>query len=109
MVGEMCHRLQGISLMEGVCVGAVSVRDLSQVVVGDPTMPFVGRRGGDGGERRQGMHLFGEVEGEGVEALRLLLTCARMLEDTVRAVGVFVVGLSPLGRRSAGAHTEGDG
>ena len=55
------------------------------------------------------MHLFGEVEGEGVEALRLLLTCARVLEDTVRAVGVFVVGLSPLGRRSAGTHTEGDG
>ena len=72
-------------------------------------MVFVGRSDGDGSERRLGMHLFGEVEGEGVEALRLLLTFARVLEDAVRAVGVFVVGLSPLGRRSAGANTEGDG
>lgn len=72
-------------------------------------MVFVGRRDGEGSERRQGMHLFGEVEGEGVEALRLLLTRARVLEDAVRAEGVFVVGLSPLGRRSAGAYTEGDG
>ncbi len=85
------------------------MRYLSQVVVSNPTAVFVGRREGEGSERRQGMHLFGEVEGEGVEALRLLLTCARVLEDAVRAVGVFVVGLSPLGRRSAGAHTEGDG
>ena len=85
------------------------MRYLSQVVVSDPTTVFVGRRDGERGERRLGMHLFGEVEGEGVEALRLLLTCARVLEDAVRAVGVFVVGLSPLGRRSAGAHTEGDG
>ena len=85
------------------------MRYLSQVVVSDPTTVFVGRRDGEGSERRLGMHLFGEVEGEGVEALRLLLTCARVLEDAVRAVGVFVVGLSPLGRRSAGAHTEGDG
>ena len=85
------------------------MRYLSQVVVSDPTTVFVGRRDGQRGERRLGMHLFGEVEGEGVEALRLLLMCARVLEDAVRAVGVFVVGLSPLGRRSAGAHTEGDG
>ena len=85
------------------------MRDLSQVVVSDPTTVFVGRRDGEGDKRRLGMHLFGEVEGEGVEALRLLLTCTRVLEDAVRAVGVFVVGLSPLDRRSAGAHTEGDG
>ena len=85
------------------------MRYLSQVAVSDPTAVFVGRRDGEGGERRLGMHLFGEVEGEGVEALRLLLTCARVLEDAVRAVGVLVVGLSPLSRRSAGAHTEGDG
>ena len=85
------------------------MRYFAQAIVSDPTMVFVGRRDGQRGERRLGMHLFGEVEGEGVEALCLLLTCARVLEDTVRAVGVFVVGLSPLGRRSAGAHTEGDG
>ena len=85
------------------------MRYFAQVVVSDPTMIFVGRRDGEGGERRLGMHLFGEVEGEGVEALCLLLTFARALEDAVRALGVFVVGLSPLGRRSAGAHTEGDG
>ena len=84
------------------------MRYFAQAIVSDPTMVFVGRRDGQRGERRLGMHLFGEVEGEGVEALCLLLTCARVLEDTVRAVGVFVVGLSPLGRRSAGAHTEGD-
>ena len=85
------------------------MRDFAQAIVSDPTAVFVGRRDGEGDKRRLGMHLFGEVEGEGVEALRLLLTCARVLEDAVRAVGVFVVGLSPLGRRSAGAHTEGDG
>ena len=85
------------------------MRYFSQVIVSDPTTVFVGRRDGEGGERRLGMHLFGEVEGEGVEALRLLLTCARVLEDAVRAVGVFVVGISPLGRRSAGTQTEGDG
>ena len=85
------------------------MRYLSQMVVSYPTTVFVGRRDGEGSERRQGMHLFGEVEGEGVEGLCLLLTCARVLEDAVRAVGVFVVGLSPLGRRSAGAYTEGDG
>ena len=87
----------------------MAVRYLSQVVVSDPTAVFVGRRDGEGDKRRLGMHLFGKVEGEGVEALCLLLTCARVLEDAVRAVGVFVVGLSPLGRRSAGAYTEGDG
>ena len=85
------------------------MRYLSQMVVSDPTTVFVGRREGEGGERRLGMHLFGKVEGEGVEALRVLVLLAVALEDTVRAVGVFVVGLSPLGRRSAGAHTEGDG
>ena len=88
------------------------MRYFAQVIVSDPTTVFVGRRDGEGGERRLGMHLFGKVEGEGVEALCLLLTCARVLEDAVRAVravGVFVVGLSPLRRRSAGAHTEGDG
>ena len=87
----------------------MAVRYFAQAIVSYPTMVFVGRRDGEGGERRLGMHLFGEVEGEGVEALRLLLTCAQVLEGAVRAVGVFVVGLSPLGRRSAGAHTEGDG
>ncbi len=85
------------------------MRYLSQVVVSDPTTVFVGRREGGGSERRLGMHLFGEVEGEGVEGLCVLLTFARVLEGAVRAVGVFVVGLSPLGRRSAGTHTEGDG
>ena len=85
------------------------MRYFAQVVVSDPTTVFVGRRDGEGGERRLGMHLFGEVEGEGVEGLCVLLTFARVLEDAVCAVGVFVVGLSPLGRRSAGAHTEGDG
>ena len=93
--------------MEGVCTGAVPVRNLAQAVVRYPSAFFVGRRVDEWDAGSQGMHLFGELQGEGVEALCLLLTCARVLEDAVRAVGVFVVGLSPLGRRSAGACTEG--
>ena len=72
-------------------------------------MVFVGRRDGEGGERRLGMHLFGEVEGEGVEALRVLMLLAVALEGTVCVVGVFALDLCAVGGCSAGACTEGDG
>ena len=88
------------------------MRNLAQVVVRDPSASFVGRSGGKGVEQAkdgQGVYFGCELKGEGIEALRVLVLLAVALEDTVRAVGVFVVGLSPLGRRSAGAYTEGDG
>ena len=91
--------------MEGVCTGAVPVRNLAQVVVCDPSASFVGRSGGKGVEQAKdgkGMYFGCELKGEGVEALRVL-------EGAVCVVGVFVLDLCAVGGCSAGAYTEGDG
>lgn len=98
--------------MEGVCTAAVVVRDLPQVVVRDPSAPFVGRSGGKGIEQakdRQGMYFGSELKGEGVEALRVLVLLAVALEGAVCVVGVFALDLCAVGGCSAGACTEGDG
>ena len=98
--------------MEGVCTGAVPVRNLAQVVVRDPSASFEGRSGGKGVEQAkdgQGVYFGCELKGKGVEALRVLILLAVALEGAVRAVGVFVVDLCAVGGCSAGACTEGDG
>ena len=72
--------------MEGVCAGAVPVRNLAQVVVRDPSASFVGRSGGKGVKQAkdgQGMHFGCELKGEGVEALRVLVLLAVALEGAV--------------------------
>ena len=98
--------------MEGVCAGAVSVCNLAQVVVRDPSASFVGRSGGEGVEQAkdgQGMCFGRELKGEGVEALRVLMLLAVVLEGAVCVVGVFTLDLCAVGGCSAGAYTEGDG
>lgn len=98
--------------MEGVCTGAVPVRNLAQVVVCDPSASFVGRSGGKGVEQAKdgkGMYFGCELKGEGVEALRVLMLLAVTLEGAVCVVGVFVLDLCAVGGCSAGAYTEGDG
>lgn len=110
--GVLCRRLQAVPLVEGVCTGAVPVCNLAQVVVRDPSASFVGRSGGKGVEQAkdgQGLYFACELEGEGVEALRVLVLLAVALEGAVRAVGVFALNLCALGGCSAGACTEGDG
>ena len=98
--------------MEGVCTAAVAVRDLPQVVLRDPSAPFVGRSGGEGVEQAkdgQGVYFGCELKGEGVEALRVLMLLAVALEGAVCVVGVFALDLCAVGGCSAGAYTEGDG
>lgn len=98
--------------MEGVCAGAVPVRNLAQVVVCDPSPSFEGRSGSKGVEQAKdgkGMYFGCELKGEGVEALRVLMLLAVTLEGAVCVVGVFVLDLCAVGGCSAGAYTEGDG
>lgn len=112
VAGGVCRRLQAVSLVEGVCTGAVPVRNLAQMVVRDPSASFVGRSGGEGVEQAkdgQGMHFGSELKGEGVEALRVLVLLAVVLEGAVCVMGVFALDLCVMGGCSAGAYTEGDG
>lgn len=98
--------------MEGVCTGAVSVCNLAQVVLRDPSMSFVGRSGGEGVEQAkdgQGMHFGSELKGKGIEALRVLVLLAVALEGAVCVVGVFALDLCAVCGCSAGAYAEGDG